>query len=139
MLACARVQAVPSSPLVAARAAQTFQPDVLPARNRIRRPEDFKRIFRSGRKAGSQALVIHADFDTAHAPRVGFIVSKAVGNAVTRNLVKRRLRAISSELMGQLTGDYVIRALPKAAHCDYAQLKDSTLTALQRINADQRL
>ncbi|OFL67927.1 hypothetical protein HMPREF2757_09690 [Brevibacterium sp. HMSC063G07] len=133
------MQAVPSSPLVAARAAQTFQPDVLPARNRIRRPEDFKRIFRSGRKAGSQALVIHADFDTAHAPRVGFIVSKAVGNAVTRNLVKRRLRAISSELMGQLTGDYVIRALPKAAHCDYAQLKDSTLTALQRINADQRL
>ena len=133
------MQAVLSSPLVAARAAQTFQPDVLPARNRIRRPEDFKRIFRSGRKGGSQALVIHADFDTAHAPRVGFIVSKAVGNAVTRNLVKRRLRAISSELMGQLTGDYVIRALPKAAHCDYAQLKDSTLTALQRINADQRL
>lgn len=133
------MQAVPSSPLVAARAAQTFQPDVLPARNRIRRPEDFKRIFRSGRKAGSQTLVVHADLDTAHAPRVGFIVSKAVGNAVTRNLVKRRLRAISAELIDQLKGDYVIRAHPKAAHSDYAELKDSVQTALQRIHADERL
>ena len=112
---------------------------MLPARSRIRRPEDFKRIFRSGKKAGSRTLVIHADFDTAHAPRVGFIVSKAVGNAVTRNLVKRRLRAIAAELMDQLKGDYIIRALPSAARADYGELKDSVLKALERIHAEQRV
>lgn len=48
--------------------------------------------------------------------RVGLVVSKSVGNAVTRNRVKRRLRHLAA---GQLrtTGpvDVVIRALPAAA------------------------
>jgi ribonuclease P protein component len=47
-------------------------------------------------------------------PRVGFIVSKAVGNAVTRNRVKRRLRHLSRDLL-RTTPDHtllVVRALP---------------------------
>jgi ribonuclease P protein component len=56
--------------------------------------------------------------------RIGFIVSKAVGNAVTRNLVKRRLReagALSLSTYG--TGlAVVVRALPAAAASSWDQL-----------------
>ncbi|BAS15195.1 ribonuclease P protein component [Arthrobacter sp. Hiyo8] len=56
--------------------------------------------------------------------RIGFIVSKAVGNAVTRNLVKRRLReagALSLKRHG--TGlAVVVRALPAAATASWDQL-----------------
>lgn len=56
--------------------------------------------------------------------RIGFIVSKAVGNAVTRNLVKRRLReagALSLNRHG--TGlAVVVRALPAAATASWDQL-----------------
>jgi ribonuclease P protein component len=43
--------------------------------------------------------------------RCGFVVSKAVGNAVVRNVVKRRLRAACASLVTQYRGaDLVVRA-----------------------------
>jgi len=58
------------------------------------------------------------------APRVGFVVSKAVGPAVTRNLVKRRLRHLARERVGSLPVDgmLVVRALPPAALASYDEL-----------------
>ena len=48
---------------------------------------------------------------------VGFVVSKAVGNAVTRNRVKRRLRAVVGRRIDQLPqgGRLVVRALPESS------------------------
>jgi ribonuclease P protein component len=62
--------------------------------------------------------------DPGPGPAVGFVVSKGVGNAVTRNLVKRRLRALTAERLGSLPADadLVVRALAPAAEVDYATL-----------------
>jgi len=61
---------------------------------------------------------------THAAPRVGFVVSRAVGTAVTRNLVKRRLRHLSRERLGVLPEGsmLVVRALPAAAEASYEEL-----------------
>lgn len=50
-------------------------------------------------------------------PRVGFVVSKKVGNAVCRNRVKRRLRHLMRERLGVLPhgATLVVRANPAAA------------------------
>ena len=58
------------------------------------------------------------------AARVGFVVSKAVGNAVVRNRVKRRLRHLAREQSPSLPGAavLVVRALPAAATASYAEL-----------------
>ncbi len=57
--------------------------------------------------------------------RVGFIVGKNVGNAVTRNLVKRRLRHVSAEWVALHPHGYdvVVRALPAAADSDWSGLR----------------
>ena len=49
--------------------------------------------------------------------RVGFIVGKAVGNAVTRNRLRRRLRHLAAAELARTPGavDVVVRALPRAA------------------------
>lgn len=53
---------------------------------------------------------------TSPPSQVGFVVSKAVGNAVTRNRVKRRLRHLVLPLMDATPGiTVVVRALPAAA------------------------
>ena len=67
-------------------------------------------------------------------PRVGFVVSRAVGPAVTRNLVKRRLRSLAREWTDRLppSAMLVVRAQPAAATASYAQLSRELDLALQR-------
>jgi len=101
---------------------------VLPRENRLRDPVDFRTAFRAGVKGTSGHALAHlAHTRESHAPRVGFVVSKAVGNAVTRNRVKRRARAWAKDRLAALqAGDLlVIRALPAAAGADYVELTAS--------------
>lgn len=58
-------------------------------------------------------------------PRFGFIVAKTVGNAVVRNRVRRRLKAIAHDLVPELPlgAEFVFRALPPAAIAGYSDLK----------------
>lgn len=81
-------------------------------------------------------MVVHvspsgADTD---APSVGFVVSKAVGNAVVRNRVKRRLRALVADRMTTLPSGslVVVRALPASAEADFARLSTDLDACLGR-------
>ena len=89
---------------------------MLPATARITRAADFRRTTRSGVRIGRPTLVLNASRVPGGRVRVGFVVSKAVGHAVLRNQVKRRLRHLAAERIHAGIGlDVVIRALPAAA------------------------
>lgn len=66
---------------------------------------------------GRSTLVIHARAKQGPPSRAGFVVSKSVGNAVTRNRVKRRLRHLVAAALPDADPavDVVVRALPAAA------------------------
>ena len=102
---------------------------MLPARHRLRESADFAAAVRGpgATRAGGRLLVVHANRTDARAelpPRVGFVVSKAVGNAVVRNRTKRRLRAsVATRLTGIPAGlDVVVRANPAAAVASWDEL-----------------
>ena len=103
---------------------------MLSAVHRLTDSDGFRRAVRSGRRAGSSTLVVHlwVDPDAAPGPvQVGFTVSKAVGNAATRNRVKRRLRHLTREHLAALEelpgrAALVVRALPPSADASYASL-----------------
>jgi ribonuclease P protein component len=66
--------------------------------------------------------------------RAGFVVGKAVGPAVVRNKVRRRLRHLVRARLAQLPSgtDMVVRALPEARRRSYAELGadlDAAITA----------
>jgi ribonuclease P protein component len=96
---------------------------VLPRASRLHASGDFRTTIRRGVRVGRPTLVLHAKPRTdADGVRVGLVVSKAVGNAVTRNRVKRRLRHLAARhLVASPAGpaaagvDVVLRALPAAA------------------------
>jgi ribonuclease P protein component len=82
--------------------------------------------------------VVHANQTDARAglpPRVGFVVSKAVGPAVVRNRTKRRLRALVHHRLDRIpTGtDLVVRANPPAAQADSQQLAVDLDVLLPRV------
>ncbi|ARH92180.1 ribonuclease P protein component [Streptomyces lydicus] len=117
---------------------------MLPTENRLRRREDFATAVRRGRRAGRPLLVVHcrsgatdphASGECVPPTRAGFVVSKAVGNAVVRNRVKRRLRHLLRERLDRLPAGslVVVRALPgagDAAHDELARDLDAALARL---------
>ena len=60
--------------------------------SRLRANQDFQRVRREGRSWSSPLAVLIAAPNAADHTRFGFAVGKRIGNAVTRNRVKRRLR-----------------------------------------------
>jgi ribonuclease P protein component len=89
----------------------------------LRRREDFARVQRRGkRRAGSAFVVVTAE--GRDRSRVGVTVAKAVGNAVVRNRIRRRLKAILDRRhFGEgPPRDVVIIARPGAGALDSAAI-----------------
>jgi ribonuclease P protein component len=109
---------------------------VLPAPHRLTRGDDLRRVSRRGHRSGSDTLVVHllVDDDATGPVRVGFVVSRAVGNSVLRHRVQRRLRHLCAERLGELPpgSQLVVRALAPAAAATYQELGADLDRCLQR-------
>jgi ribonuclease P protein component len=115
---------------------------VLPAAHRLTDGETFRRAVRRGRRAGSTTLVAHLALVDGPGPaRIGFVVSRAVGNAVVRNRVKRRLRHLAGEHLAALqelpgAAVLVVRAQPAAARASHAELRRDLARCLGKTMTD---
>ena len=78
-------------------------------------------------------LVYRVERDDLAPARFGFIVAKTVGNAVERNLVRRRMRAVCRSFVdgGRSGSDVVVRALPGSAGRSGAELASELHTLLE--------
>ena len=99
---------------------------------RLTKPQQYSSVYRKGSSRSSNLLVMRALPNGLTVPRFGFSVSKRVGNAVTRNKVKRRLREILPSLPVKSGRDIVFIVRPAAATADYATLKKSVEGLLTR-------
>lgn len=96
-------------------------------------PADFRATVRRGRRATTPTAVYYRLATDPAAPvRFGVIVSKAVGNAVHRNRVRRRLRALGRARVdaGHRGEDVVIRVLPGPAQESWDSLSADMHDAL---------
>ncbi|MDQ0894072.1 ribonuclease P protein component [Agromyces ramosus] len=101
--------------------------------NRITSADDYRVIVRRGAKVvGAHTVSYLRSRESGSEARFGFIVSKKVGGAVRRNLVRRRLKAACHEALGEGVGgvDVVVRALPSAAIADWPALRADVLGAV---------
>lgn len=101
--------------------------------NRITSGSDYKSVVRRGSRVVRPNTVMYVRSSPAPGPvRFGFIVAKNVGNAVTRNRVRRRMKAASSEVLSTVPAgtDIVIRALPSAAAADWETLRSEIADSL---------
>lgn len=97
--------------------------------------------MRTGRKAVGTSVVVYLNSSgTVNSPRFGFVVSKSVGSAVERNLVKRRLRsAIKDRLSNFRAGqDLVIRALPSSNLSNWDLLTQDLDSCLNHLTSQSK-
>ena len=103
----------------------------------MRDSADFRATVRRGSRAAQPSLVAHVVTGTSGTTTVGFVVSKAVGSAVERNRVKRRLRHLMRDRVDRLPAGsrVVVRALPASASGTSAALGAQLDAALTRSGA----
>ncbi|KXP14057.1 hypothetical protein AXK60_21415 [Tsukamurella pseudospumae] len=132
---------------------------MLPARHRMSSSRDFAAAVKGGRRVGRRSIVVHVANATnaspvpaseggpglvasagdvvTPAPRVGLVVSKAVGDAVTRHAVARKLRAAAASVTGELNDGalVVIRALRASVDDDANELAAQLRSGLTKLGA----
>lgn len=118
----------------------------------LKKRAEFQRV-RGGGRATSAAFVLEGkprhgaepDKNTAgrsapdapSGPRFGFTITKKIGNAVTRNRIRRRLRAALQHLApgANPATDYVIVARPAAADQEFTTLLADLKRALAKVDS----
>ena len=103
-------------------------------RYRLQKNRTFQYVYHRGKSIACRDLVMLVA--KGRSTQVGFSVSKKVGNAVTRNLVKRRLRECFRPYLGDVkTALYVIVARPSAAEATFQSLKRDVRYLLRKHDA----
>ena len=105
----------------------------------LKRRPDFLAVAATRRKYVAKGFVLqsgqHAE-DSGMA-RLGFTVSKKVGNAVERNRVKRRLREAARQIMpekARMGCDYVLIGRKNALTCSFSRILDDLTDAMRHLN-----
>lgn len=102
---------------------------------RIKKNEEFQYIFRRGKSFANRQLVIYyiKKQDSSHF-RFGLSVGKRIGNAVTRNRIKRYLRESFRDLQHKIVPsiNIVIIARQPTKQMNYHEIKKSLIHLLSR-------
>ena len=119
-----------SSGLVRRR--ETFSRD-----DRLRKRREFEECYAGGVRVSGRHLQL---FLLRHGPlpRLGISVPRRVGEAVTRNLLRRRVREIfrrNRDLFGAAKGSLVVNVRPSAAGATFAELAEDYRSSLAKLLA----
>lgn len=103
---------------------------------RLTKNRYFQYIYKKGKKVYSKSLYI-VYVPTKISPcKIGVVVSNKVGKAVKRNKVKRRIRAVLSQIIGQISNkyNYVVVAKPEIINNDFKQIESEINYAFKKGN-----
>ncbi len=104
---------------------------MLKIENRLKKRKEFAYIYKKGVKTYGQNITCYKVPSKYPTPRIGFSVSNKVGKAVVRNKVKRRMRAIVSEIVPQIKNcNIVFVAHPSIVNLEFDQIKNEIKSLL---------
>lgn len=108
---------------------------------RIKKNQEFQEVFKKGQSYANRQFVVYVlEKKEQNSFRIGLSVSKKIGNAVTRNRVKRYVRQSFLEMEDRIkTGkDYIIVARKPTQEMDFHETKKSLTHVLKRASVLKR-
>lgn len=99
---------------------------------RIKSGKDYKNIYKSGRRIAGKYIIVYIRKSNILYNRFGIVTSKKVGNAVKRNRVKRKIRAIARNNMDRLDAgnDIVIVCRQNTANAEFKLMEKDFLIVM---------
>jgi ribonuclease P protein component len=112
----------------------------------LKKRSDFQIITASGNKAVAKSMIVFVSKNKQPndiaSVRLGFIVSKKNGNAVARNRIKRRLKAVAKKILPSTASmggtDVVILARKEALERDFKDLSNDLVYTLKKCGYYQK-
>ncbi|MBZ2175698.1 ribonuclease P protein component [Schnuerera sp. xch1] len=103
---------------------------------RLRSNQEFKKVYQNGKNYWNRNLIMYARRNGLDYSRIGFTVTKKIGNSVVRNRVKRRMKEIFRKNFDNIKGKYDIILIPKknVVNIKYSDLESAMLHILKLAN-----
>mgnify|MGYP001130864954 CR=1 FL=1 len=100
---------------------------------RLRKNEEFKRVYKRGKNYWNRNLVLYVMRNQLNNSRIGFTVTKKIGNSVVRNRVRRRMKEIYRKNFDNIKEEYDIIFIPKKNVVDisYKELESAMFHILK--------
>jgi ribonuclease P protein component len=102
----------------------------------LKKGYQFRRVFRTGKKFRGKSFRAIFVLNTLGTIRLGFSISAKSGNAVSRNLMKRRLRSLAAET--EVGADVVIFPVGKLGSVSWREVREDFGNLVERIIEDVR-
>ena len=105
---------------------------MLAKEHRLRSSDEIREVVKSGKRVSNQVATIH--FLPSSSNQFSVVASKAVGNAVIRNLARRRTKAVLFDFQDKTPAiRAVVRLKPEAASVGWEKLSESLRELLGKI------
>ncbi len=101
----------------------------------LKKNKEYRHVYSRGKSFADRSLVIYYLSNDLGFCRIGFTVSKKIGNAVTRNRVRRLLKEVCRLNSNVFTGgaDLVLVARRGIVDLGYRQIEDNLLRLTKKI------
>lgn len=103
---------------------------------RIKKSIEFDNIIKQGEFQKNQYYVVYYDYKKEDNTRFGIAVGTKIGNAVTRNKLKRQTREIIKEIKIEFKKDkdYIIMIRKDCLNINYQQKKENLLSLINKVD-----
>ena len=107
--------------------------------NIVKKSKDFNRIIQKKQSKSNNYFIINKEQKNENVPKFGITFTKNIGNAVTRNKLKRRIKSIidNNKEIYQKNENYIIIAKKRSLELTYKELERELINVFQKIKGEK--